>query len=224
MRARANTPATVYLAVVLPVVIALVAAAVQPWLPASDLLRDSQAVAAAHGDEHTAYGLLSNVGILVMALAAGAALVGWLVLRVTPVATAAATPTPNPFRQLLAWSAVMSLVFVLDDLLLLHETAAFLPGIGVLFGAAYALLFLRYVVRFRTTIRDELDAGLLVLAVAALAASVLVDVVMEPTEWSVLIEDGAKLLGIVAWSAFVLRAALTALRPARPRGPAGDPS
>lgn len=234
MRARANTPVTVYLAVVLPVVVVVVAAALQPWLPPSDLLRDSQVVAAGHGDAHTAYGLLSNLGVLVMALAAGAALLGRLVLRrapaATPAAAADATPdsvtTPDRIRPLLAWSAVISLLFALDDLLMLHETAAVIPGAAALFGAGYALVFLGFVVRFRTTIR-ELDAGLLVLAVAALAASVLVDVVMEPTEWTVLIEDGAKLVGIVAWSAFVLRAALAALGalgPAREHPSAGEPS
>lgn len=230
MRARANTPVTVYLAVVLPVVVVVVAAALQPWLPPSDLLRDSQVVAAGHGDAHTAYGLVSNLGVLVMALAAGAALLGRLVLRRMPAATPDATPdsvtTPDRIRPLLAWSAVISLLFALDDLLMLHETAAVIPGAAALFGAGYALVFLGFVVRFRTTIR-ELDAGLLVLAVAALAASVLVDVVMEPTEWTVLIEDGAKLVGIVAWSAFVLRAALAALGalgPAREHPSAGEPS
>lgn len=227
MRERGNTPATVYVAVVVPVVALVAAAGLQPWLAPSDLLRDSQAVAAERGDAHTAYGLLSNLGVMAMALAAGAALVGWLVLRTTPSPTVSAPagpiPTPGRLRPLLAWGAALSALFALDDLLMLHETAAVIPGAAALIGAVYALVFVAFIVRFRATIRRDLDAGLLVLAVAALAASVLVDIVIEATEWSVLIEDGAKLLGIAAWSAFVLRAALIGLRPARARPSAAEP-
>lgn len=215
MPATGHTPAKVYLAVVLPVMVALGAVAVQPWMPPSDLLRDSQVVAGEHGSAHTGYGLLSNLGIVVLAASAGAALVGRLALR----------GTGDRLRPLLAWSAVLSLTLALDDLLLLHETATFLPWAGALFGAAYGLAFLLLLVWFRTEIRQELDAGLLVIAVAALAASALVDVVIEPpTQWSVFIEDGAKLLGLVAWSAFVMRAAILALNPARPHGRAAEPS
>lgn len=201
-----RTPVGVHLAVGLTVVIALGAVLLQPWLPASDLLRDSQDVAARHGSSHAAYGLISNLGILMMAAASGAALIGWIVLG----------GRTSALRSLLAWSAVLGLAFVLDDLLLLHETAAFLPGASIAIAAVYGLAFFRYLWRFRTTIRRELDAGPLAVAVVALAVSALVDVVIDPTEWSVFIEDGAKLLGVVAWSAFVVRATLVALNRVRP--------
>lgn len=209
VRGIGHTPVHVYLAVVLPVAIALGAVAVQPWLLPSDLLRDGQAVAAAHGSAATAYGLLSNLGIVVLAASAGAAFVGRLALR----------GTADRLRPLLAWSAALSLALALDDLLLLHETATFLPWAGALFVGAYGAAFVIFVVWFRAPIRQELDAGLLVITAAALAASAVVDVVIEPpTQWSVFIEDGAKLLGVVAWSAFVMRAAILALDPARPHG------
>lgn len=201
-----HTPTAMYLAVGLPVAAALAAAAVQPWLPATDVLRDAQDVAARHGDSHTAYGLLSNLGAVVTAMASGGALIGWIVLR----------GRPGQLRSLLLWSALISLAFALDDLLLLHETAAFLPGASIAIAATYAFVFFRYVVRFRTTIREHLGTGLVVVAVGALAVSALVDIVIDPTRWSVFIEDGAKLLGVVAWSVFVMRAALAALRPTRP--------
>lgn len=204
--ATTHTPVAIYVAVGLPVAAALAAAVLQPWLPATDLLRDSQDVAALHGDSHTAYGLLSNLGVLVTAVGLGAALVGWIVLH----------GRHGTLRSLLLWSALISLAFALDDLLLLHETAAFLPGASVAVAAAYALVLFRYLVRFRTTIREQLGIGLVVVAVAALAVSALVDVVIPPTAWSVFVEDGAKLLGVVAWSAFVIRAVLVALRPTRP--------
>jgi hypothetical protein len=209
---RTHTPWAAYAAVVVPVVIVLGAVAMQPWMPLSDLMRDSQVVAVARGDANAAYGLLSNLGILVMALASGGALIGRLALR----------GAPGPVRSLLAWSALLSLAVALDDLLLLHETLAFAAWAGALVGAVYGLAFLSYYLRFRATIRRDLGAGLLALAVAALGFSLVVDGLMEPaTQSSILLEDGAKLLGFVAWSAFVLRAAVLALR-SRASAPGGD--
>lgn len=213
-RTLARTPPEVYLAVVLPVVVAIAATALQPWLPPSDLLRDSQVVAAAHAGSSPAYGLLSNVGIVVLALSGGAACIARLILR--------GAPAPQP--QLLTWTAVLSMVLVLDDLLLLHEAAAFALGAGALVAAGYGLAFLCFVVRFRDVILRDLDAGLLLLAVGALGVSVVTDLLVAPTQSSVVVEDGAKLLGLVAWSAFVLRASFSALwhrRTADPGAAAG---
>ena len=211
-RGLSRTPPAVHLAVVLPVVIAIAATAVQPWLPPGDLLRDSQVIAAAHGGASPAYGLLSNLGIIVVALSTGAAAFGRLLLH----GTAGLEP------RLLGWIAVLSLALVLDDLLLLHEAATFGPSAGALFAAAYGLAFLRFVVRFRDAIVHDLDVGLLLLAVGSLAVSVVTDVVVAPTQASVLLEDGAKLLGLVAWSAFALRTALFALGHLRTTSPGAD--
>jgi hypothetical protein len=219
----APTPPLVYAAVVAPVAIAMTAVATQPWLPPSDLLRDSQAVAAGHADTSTAYGLLSNLGIAATLLAAGAALLAWMSVR----------RTGDGLGALLAWAFPLSLAFALDDLLLLHETAAASPWAGHLVTAAYGAAFLAFVGRFLPTIRERLGSGLILLAVAAFAVSALVDLLATPSQMSVVVEDGAKLLGVMAWSAFVVRAALAAIRstagtpapPARvPATPAHDTS
>ena len=201
MRALARTPRATYAAVVAPVALLLVAVALQPWLPPSHLLRDSQVVAIAHGNPHAAYGLVSNLGILVMALTSGAALLGWIALRAAP----------GRMRSLLGGAGLLSLAVVLDDLLLLHETFTFATWARLAFIVAYAGAFAWFLVRFRALIEQRLDLGLLVLAGAALGSSLLVDAALEATQLSVLLEDGAKLLGFVAWSAFVVRAALVAL-------------
>ena len=65
--------------------------------------------------------------------------------------------------------------------------------------------------RFRDVIIRDLDVGLLLLAVGSLGISLVTDLLVAPTQSSVLVEDGAKLLGLVAWSAFGLRTALFAL-------------
>ena len=176
LRILSRTPPAVYGVVVLPVVVVMAATVWQPWLPPSDLLRDSQVVAAGHADASPAYGLISNVGIVVLALAGGGAVIARIILR----------DAPAPWPRLLLWTAVLTLVLALDDLLLLHEAAAFAPGAGVLAAAAYGLAFLRFVVRFRDVIIRDLDVGLLLLAVGSLGISLVTDLLVAPTQSSVL--------------------------------------
>ena len=201
-RMMARTPLPVYASVVLPVVVLLAAAALQPWLPPSDLMRDSQVIAARHHAVSPAYGLVSNLGIVVLALSSGAAVTARLVLR----------EARAPWPRLLLWMAVVSLALVLDDLLLLHEAATFASWIGAVVAAAYGFAFLRFVLEFRTLIVRDLEVGLLALAVGSFGVSAATDLLVAATQASVLVEDGAKLLGLVAWSAFVLRTALAAFR------------
>lgn len=205
-KAHRRTPAPVYVAVVAPVAIAVVAASTQPWLPPSHLLRDSQVVAGLHGDTSPAYGLLSNLGILAIAVASGMALLGWLVAR----------RAGDDLGPLLAWSFWLSLAFVLDDLLLLHEAASSASWTGIAIAAGYGVAFLVYLARFQDVARQRLDSGLLLMAIGAFAVSAAVDLLVDATQASVLIEDGAKLLGIVAWSVFVARAAIIAFEPVTP--------
>jgi hypothetical protein len=207
-----GTPALVYAAVAAPVAVAIAGAATQPWFRPSDLTRDSQAVAVAHGATSAAYGVLSNVGVVVMAVACGMAVLGWLGSRASG----------DPVAPLLAWSFGLGLAFVLDDLLMLHESAAFGPWAGAAAAAVYAIAFVAYLVRFHELIRVRLDGGVLMLAIAAFAGSATVDVLVAPTQASVLVEDGAKLLGIVAWSVFVGRAAVTALASNRTANPSAE--
>ncbi|GAA1061772.1 hypothetical protein [Agromyces bracchium] len=197
-----RTPARIHVGITAAVAATVAAVLTQPWMTPTDLLRDSQAVAAAHGDSSPAYGIVSNLGIVVLVMAAG-----------TVVAAMAHARPSTGFRRPLAWGLALSLVFALDDLLLLHETAAFGPGSGTVLAAAYAVGFVAFAVRFRVTIIDRLDPALLIVAFASLGASAGIDVLVEPaTRLSVIAEDGAKLLGVLAWSAFVVRAAFASLR------------
>jgi hypothetical protein len=201
-RMLSRTPAWAYLAVVLPVVVLMAGVVLQPWFAPTDLMRDSQVIAARHDAASPAYGLISNLGIVVLALASGGAATTGLILR----------HARAPWARLLVWIAGLSLALVLDDLLLLHEAATFAPGAGALIAGAYGLAFLRFATTFRDVIARDLDVGLLLLSVGALAVSAATDVVVTATQSSVLVEDGAKLLGLVAWSAFAIRTALVAAR------------
>lgn len=198
----ARTPLRVYASVVLPVAVLLAAAALQPWLPPSDLMRDSQVIAARHDAASPAFGLVSNLGIVVLVLSSGAAATARLILR----------DARAPWPGLLLWMAVLSLALALDDLLLLHEAATFAPWTGAVVAAAYGFAFLRFVLAFRSLIVRDLGVGLLLLAVGSFGISAATDLVVVASQASVLVEDGAKLLGLVAWSAFVLRTVLAASR------------
>jgi hypothetical protein len=201
-RMLSRTPPLVYVSVVLPVAMLMAAAVLQPWLPPTDLMRDSQVVAARHDEASPAYGLVSNLGIVVLALSSGGAVTARLILR----------DARAPFPRLLLWIAGLSLVLVLDDLLLLHEAATFAPWAGALVVVTYGFAFLRFGLTFRDVIVHDLDVGLLLLAVGSLGVSAATDLLVPATQPSVLVEDGAKLLGLVAWSAFALRTVLVAAR------------
>lgn len=206
MRAADRTPPLVYAAAVVPVAVVVVAVATQPWMPPTDLVRDSQAVAALRGSARTTHGLVSNLGVLAMALASGAAV----------IAAAAAPHRGDRLRRALAWGGALTVAVALDDLLLLHEGATFAAWMPKLIVIAYAAAFGAYLWRFRIEILRHLDVGLLAIAMLGLGTSAIVDALAEPaTVASVLVEDAAKLLGFAAWSAFLVRGALIALRPAR---------
>ncbi|WP_438853841.1 hypothetical protein [Agromyces sp. M3QZ16-3] len=205
-----RTPPWLLAAIAAAVVIAMAVVVTQPWMVPTDLVRDAQVVAAARGAASPAYGLVSNLGIVGMLLAAGAA-----------CAALALRPRRQDVRRLLAWSLTLTLVVASDDLLLLHETAAFGPGSGLVLAAAYAVAFVAFAARFRELIVQRFDPALLAAMFAGLGTSAVVDVLVDPaTRASVLVEDGAKLLGLLAWSAFVARAAFLTLR--ADRRSAGD--
>ncbi|MGR0218744.1 hypothetical protein [Agromyces sp. ZXT2-6] len=208
-RAADRTPALAYAAAVVPVALVVVAVATQPWMPPTDLVRDSQAVAVLRGSANTVHGMVSNLGIVAMAAAAGAAL----------LSAVATTHRGDRLPRVLAWGGGLTLAVALDDLLLLHEAATFAAWMPKLIVVAYAAAFGVYLWRFRVEILRHLDVGLLAIAMLALGTSALVDAFAEPaTVASVLVEDGAKLLGFAAWSAFLIRGALIALRGGRASG------
>lgn len=213
LRLLSRTRPAAYLAVVVPVLVVMAATVLQPWLPPSDLLRDSQAVAVRHAGTSPAYGLISNLGILVLALACGAVAVGWVIAR----------DAPPPWPRILLWTGALTLLLALDDLLLLHESVAFAPGSGALVAAAYGLAFLRFAARFRDVIIRDLDVGLLLITAVSLGVSLVVDVMVTPTQASVVVEDGAKLLGLVAWAGFGTRTALIAIARSRTGARPGTP-
>lgn len=151
-------------------------------------------------------GSLSNLGVLV-----------WWTGAVAATLAGYARRNDASGIPLLA-AGVFTALIAIDDLLLIHETFFRLRGVpeGLVIGI-YALAAAAYAWVFRDFLRRS-EWILLVSAAAMLAISVGIDVSTDSRAW----EDSAKFLGIVGWTAFLVRAALAALtdRSRRP-GPEG---
>ncbi|MEO1092617.1 MAG: hypothetical protein AAFX81_18500 [Pseudomonadota bacterium] len=189
--------------IVVPTIV-LGAVVLQPWIPPDVLLRDPLAVGVATGECCPPYyGAISNLGVLIWAAAASVGLFTALVLGSLGRWSALSFPLA---------SGLLTGLLTLDDLYMLHDRV--LPYLGVpehvVYGV-YGLLALAYLLRFH----GELRAGslpILLIAVAAFAASVLLDQLPQVSDTHhVLIEDGAKFAGIVAWAVYQIEVMLRLL-------------
>jgi len=163
--------------------------------PVGDLTRDPVAVL----DGPAYIGVLSNIGAVVWAVGLSACLIAVIVHGFDRW---------SPFL----WGGLLTGLLLADDLFLLHE--AYYPSVGIPekgYPILYAAAFVAYLVVFRGFLAS--NAGwLLLLAAALFAASALLDLALDE-DAPFLIEDGFKLLGIVAWTVLFLMAAIKELRP-----------
>jgi hypothetical protein len=144
-------------------------------------------------------GFLSQVGIFFWASTAAVCLYSGALL--------AAQPRNASTKHFLYSAGLLSILLGLGDAFLLHEQ--FFPYIGIPEKAIYVIygcLMLYFLYRFREHIlRTEylvLAAGLSLFAV-----SVLLDVIQPEGVDIFLIEDSAKLVGIMSWMAYFCHAA-----------------
>jgi hypothetical protein len=176
------------------------------------------------------FGALSSLGVVLWAAAASIALF-----------TAGLLPRTARKRQLSGFlfaAGAFTSWLLLDDLFMLHERvipdSLGIPQTAIIL--AYAAIVAALLVRYRAVIALT-DYRPLVLALGFFAASVIID--QGPGGWHqwaglVLVEDGAKLFGIVSWFVFFATtakaAALSRLNdrvsapaewPSRSRTPAG---
>lgn len=170
--------------------------------PFNEFIRDPSS-AGRPGDYLT--GSLANLGVLLWWTGAVAA------------ALAGYTRRGDPRALPLLAAGILTGWLALDDLYLLHET--FFPRRGVpehYVVMAYPPLAAAYAWVFRDFLRQS-EWILIATATALLAGSILIDSTSN-VAWQ---EDSAKFLGIVGWTAFLIRAALFALsdRPGRPPAP-----
>lgn len=185
----------------LPPFVLMLAVALQPWVAPGDLLRDPLAVAEMSETCCKVYfGAVSSLGVLVWS--AGAAVCMFtaaLIYRLRGV-------TADTIFMLSA--GLLTAVMVIDDLYLVHENV--LPALGVpqpITYAAYGLCGLIYVLLSWRRIMSARYV-LLAAAIGLLATSVTIDWFFHSDHaLRILLEDGAKLVGIFAWTAFHAAAA-----------------
>lgn len=136
--------------------------------------------------------VLSNLGIILWATAAGIALGGAWVLRESRL--------DRDASSFLLVSGLISLFLTLDDGLMFHDHV-FLNYLSisqpVIYGS-YCLGIVAWLVRFRSTILGT-DWLLLAFSLAAMAVSMGMDSVLPLTEDYNLVEDGFKFAGILLW-------------------------
>ena len=146
-------------------------------------------------------GVVSNVTVLVWWSAAVVACLSGLVLRRLD------HPSAAPLLLLAALSAAAGA----DDLFLGHEEL--IPSLGVP-QKVVLIIFAAAAASALWAIRDFLregEWGMLVVAAPCFAFSLGVDALGEGSGIAYLLEDGAKLLGVIAWATFSVRSGWSAL-------------
>lgn len=176
----------------------------QPWLPMASLVRDPVAILG--GNFY--HGLVSNLGVLLWCAAAAICLFR------------GAENWRAGFRGcggFLLSAGLLTLVLLLDDFFLAHEQI--LPRFGIpekVALAFYPVAIVLYVWAYWRQILRA-DAALFLLSLAFFAVSSLIDVAFDhhfyetpaglEVSASVILEEGAKFVGIAAWAVFHIRAA-----------------
>lgn len=150
-------------------------------------------------------GVFSSLGILFWCVASTLCLSGSLLLTKFQLR--------SDMRLFLWYSGLLSLFLTLDDLFLFHEYDGLFPVVfhipEKVVYLLYGIIVISYLVRFRRTILRSSGFMLMGLALGLLGLSIgldaiLVDIFDLPYQLSVLIEDGAKLMGIVSWCGYFL--------------------
>jgi hypothetical protein len=152
----------------------------------ADLTRDPSATTG-----HSPFmGTLSHVGVLFWCATVAICLFSFALLQ--------GTGSIGEFSAFFLFGGLISLLLLLDDLFLLHETVfpLYLKIPEKIFFLGYGLIIIGYITRFRKLILKT-DFIFLILAFALFALSIVIDLL--DLRISGLFEDGSKLFGIVSW-------------------------
>ena len=173
-----------------PVVIGLLLVLVIEDIDPVILMRDP----AAATDSPRYLGLHTNLGI-----------VGWTVSAVIFLGTAyllRIEGTSPGFRMCLSAGAFVT-ILMLDDLLQLHELAGRWGIPQALVFGIYLMAVVTWLVAFREEVAKS-PLAILGMGVAMFGISIGIDILFEGNDdrWRLVVEDGAKLLGILALSVY----------------------
>jgi hypothetical protein len=163
-------------------------------------------------------GAVSNLGILLWCASASICLFCFALLR--------NNPDQRKTALFFLFSGLIISILMLDDFFQLHEKI-YRDTLGIpeaFVVSVYGVLFLANLVAFRKVILKT-DFLLLFLAFGFFGLSLLFDLIMVQNihgkNYREIYEEGPKLLGLISWTAYFIRAALQLTRPALIPGP-GD--
>lgn len=151
------------------------------------------------------YGFVSNLGILLWAASAAVCLFSFAIIYKDGL--------NGEWPTFLLFSGLLTSWLLLDDLFLFHEEVFpnYLNVPERVMPILYIMLILVYLARFRKMVLMT-EFSLLIFSLGFFGLSNAVD--LSPTEFHGihLIEDGAKLFGIVTWAAYFIRICLQQMR------------
>ena len=160
------------------------------------LIRDTAQLCG--GDSY--WGLFSNFGIILWSVASGIAIFATYVNK---------ERRDNEYYLLLS-GGLLSGFLAIDDLLMLHETLGFERIMFLLYALAAAIL-----ARIIYLNQKSLDLTLFISAAALLGSSIMIDLIQGHIplsyQYSQIIEEGAKFLGILMWACFWVKASFTCI-------------
>lgn len=187
---------------------AVLAVSLTSDVPVAYFLRDSAGTL-----QVPAYiGVVSNLGVLLWCACAAVCFFGSVVLRKAAVR--------KEWAAFFMAAGLVTTVLLVDDLFMLHENVSQLywrfgeKTVFALFGG----MFLLFLVKFWRTIAST-EFLVFVIACGFLGMSVAFDQLNEPFGDNVpairlLLEDGAKLLGILTWLVYFARTCMSQILPA----------
>jgi hypothetical protein len=160
-------------------------------------------------------GYISQLGIFFWAATSAVCLLCLWALR--------GRPETLEYRRFFLAGALLTLVLALDDVFLIHdEVFPKMLGIPdwVLFLVLTGLTGLLVIQSFKLILRT--DFLLLIVAFSFFALSIGLDLIQPPHFDPYIVEDGAKLVGILSWMVYFFRTGLQSLRPYVDRAPRID--
>ncbi|MEO1208639.1 MAG: hypothetical protein AAFX78_03770 [Cyanobacteria bacterium J06638_20] len=114
-------------------------------------------------------------------------------------------------RRFLFISGILTLMVELDDVFLLHEDV--FPSMGIpekLVLGVYGISMLLYLLKF-FPILLKTEYAFFLMALVGFGSSIFLDVILPPGLHYIALEDGAKLVGIVFWTIYFYRTAVSFL-------------
>jgi len=160
------------------------------------------------GDLPAYAGFMSQLGVILWFAAATVCIIGAKVLAVQQRFL--------NFQQFLWFSGLLTILLGLDDAFLLHER--FLPNMGIpekVIMTFYGSIVAAYACRFLHTILST-QYVVLVSALMFFGVSISLDLFPIANIDPYLFEDGAKMVGIIAWFVYFYQTTMTAIRAAAP--------